>query len=91
MQNKEFKMIKKLILSTALFTVSVYGSTDELSSTDTIVGMNEKTNYPVWNTSIEKKASGESCKDGNCLSKDGKVYKFITSLRDKVKKQCRKL
>lgn len=84
-------MIKKLIISTALFMASVYGSTDQLSSADTIVAMNEKTKYPVWNTSIEKKASGKSCKDGNCLSKDGKVYKFFTSFRNKVKKQCKKL
>jgi len=84
-------MIKKLILSTAIVMASAYGSTDQLSSSDTIVTINEKTKYPVWNTSIEKKPSGESCEDGNCLSKDGKVYKFFSSFRDKVKKQCRKL
>ena len=84
-------MIKKLILSTALFVASVYGSTDKLSSADTIVAMNEKTKYPVWNTSVERKGSGKSCKDGNCLSKDGKVYKFFTSFRNEVKKQCKKL
>lgn len=90
-ENKEFKMIKKLILLTAIAIASAYGSTDQQSSADSIVKMDEKTKYTVWNTSIEKKASGESCEDGNCMSKDGKVYKFFSSLRNKVKKQCKKL
>lgn len=84
-------MIKKLILSTTLIMALVHGSTDQNSSADITAAMNEKTKYPVWNASIGKKGSGKSCKDGNCLSKDGKVYKFFTSIRDKVKKQCRKL
>lgn len=84
-------MIKKLIFSTAIVIASAHASTEHLSSGDTMMTMDEKTKYTVWSTSIEKKGSGESCKDGNCLSKDGKVYKFFSSLRNKVKKQCKKL
>jgi hypothetical protein len=84
-------MIKKLILTTIIVMASAYGSTDQRSPSDTNLKADQKTNYTVWNTSIEKKPSGESCKDGNCLSKDGKVYKFFSSLRDKVKRQCKKL
>ena len=84
-------MIKKLIVTTAMLIASAHGSTEQLSSANSSVTMNDNTNYTVWNTSIEQKPSGDSCKDGNCLSKDGKVYKFFSSLRDKVKKQCKKL
>lgn len=84
-------MIKKLILTTVLVIGVVHGSADHISSADPILTMNEKTKYAVWNPSIAEKASGGSCEDGNCIgnlnsmTKDGKVYKFLTSLRDKVK------
>ena len=91
-------MIKKLILSTALVIAVAQGSTDDLTFADpTTLTMNEKTKYAVWNPPMGKNVSGESCKDGNCIGKfscikkDGRVYKFFTSLRDKVKKQCKKL
>lgn len=84
-------MIQKMILITVLTITSAVASIDQVSPADTVVAMNEKAQQPVWNTSIEKKISGKSCKDGNCLSKDGKIYKFFSSLGKKVKKECKKM
>ncbi len=94
-------MIKKLILSTALVSGVAYGASpqhdDAVTTVATKTAITEKTKYPVWNPPMGKKESGESCEDGNCIKdlncfqKDGRAYKFFTSLRDKVKKQCKKL
>ena len=84
-------MIKQIILSTALVLGTVYGAEEPISFDRPMLAMNDKPKYNVWDTSIGKKESGESCKDGNCFEKDGKVYKFFSKFRDKVKKQCRKL
>ena len=78
-------MIYKLTVTTALLLTIAYGS------------VNEQIEYSVWKTTIAKKGSGESCDDGNCLTrsncftKDGKGYKLLSSCRDKVKKKCKKL
>lgn len=90
-------MITKLILTSTLAVAMTHGSVDGTLFTDADAPMNETTKQAVWNPTIAKKASGASCDDGNCITdlncmtKDGKAYKFITSLRDKIKKQCKKL
>jgi hypothetical protein len=84
-------MIKQIILSTALVVGTAQGTENRISDDTLMLAMNDKPKYDVWNPSMGKKESGESCKDGNCFEKDGKVYKFFTKFRDKVKKQCRKL
>lgn len=62
---------------------------------NTAVMDNEKSK--VWNAALVQKKSGESCDDGNCLedlgcfTKDGPMYKAMTSVRDKIKKLCAKL
>lgn len=90
-------MIKILILSTAIVAGVAHGASDHISSSGPILTMNDKAKHGVWNPPMGKKESGDSCKDGNCvgnfscIKKDGKVYKFITSLRNKVVKKCKKL
>ena len=89
-------MIKKSIFSMIIFTGLAYGAGENINSS-TALTMDNKVKYAVWNPPMGNKKSGESCKDGNCaknfncFKKDGKVGKFFTSLRKKVKKQCDKL
>lgn len=90
-------MIKKLILTTVLVVEIAHGSQTETLYTDFKATPNQTVKHDVWKPSISQKKAGESCDDGNCLSdldcftKDGPAYKFITSLRDEVKKLCKKL
>ena len=84
-------MIKQIILSTALVVGTAHGTENRISNDTQMLAVNDKPKYDVWNPSMGKKESGESCKDGNCFEKDGKVYKFFSKFRDKVKRQCRKL
>ena len=89
-------MIKKLILPLIITTGLAYGAENNIKSNPDLT-MNNKVKYAAWNPPMGKKESGESCKDGNCagnfncFKKDGKVRKFFSSLRKKVKKQCEKL
>jgi len=84
-------MIRKLIIAT-LLVVSLVNANNDIKKVHT-----DTTKLNVWNPTITNIKSGKSCDDGNCLEnlncfqKDGKVYTFFTSLRDKVKKKCRKL
>lgn len=85
-------MIKILIPSTAIVLGVAHGAPNHISSVGLILTMNDKTKHDVWNPPMGKQKSGESCKDGNCvgnfscIKKDGRIYKFFTSLRDKCKK-----
>jgi len=93
---KEFVMIHKLILTTGFVMGVAYGSADITLNLESKATVNEKIQYPVWKPTIAKKDSGKSCKDGNCISeskcftKDGAAYKCLTSVRDKIKRHCRK-
>lgn len=84
-------MIKRLILVTVLVVGVAYGAVDDTSSKTPVFTMNNKVKTEVWTPSIAKKESGKSCKDGNCFTKNNKMYKFFTSVRNKVKKECKKL
>lgn len=84
-------MIKHIILATVLLAGTVHATEDTISSNGQLLAMNDQPKYDVWNPPMAKKESGESCKDGNCFEKDGKVYKFFSKLRNKVKRQCKKL
>ena len=84
-------MIKQIILATALVVGTAHGAEDPISSDRTLLAMNDNPKYNVWNPTMGKKESGESCKDGNCFEKDGKVYEFFIKCRDKVKRQWKKL
>ncbi|MBT8343694.1 MAG: hypothetical protein HKP62_07075 [Sulfurovum sp.] len=93
--------MKKSILVTLLIVGLANGNDDiKIESSDsaevkTISTDNTKLN--LWKPTIAKKKSGKSCDDGNCINdldcftKDGKMYKAVTSIRDKVKKLCAKL
>lgn len=90
-------MIKKLIFTSLLTPAMAHGSVDKTLFSDIHTEVKETKKYSVWTPSIAKKPAGDSCENGNCLSdlncmtKDGMMYKFFTSVRDKVKKQCKKL
>ncbi len=94
-------MLKKLILTTALLTGLTYGASEQNNASVTTVGtktlITEKTTYDVWKPTIEKKVSKGSCEDGNCISdldcftKDGVMYKMVTSVRDEIKRFYKKL
>ncbi len=90
-------MIKKMILSTAIVVGIAHGAADNILPGGPILMMNDKAKYDVWNPPMGKKESGDSCKDGNCVGnlkcfeKDSRVYKFFSSLRKKVVKNCKKL
>ena len=90
-------MIYKLILTTSLLLGTAYGSVDKTLPAESKALVNEQIDFPVWKPSIVKKGSGESCDDGNCITrsncftKDGKAYKLFSSVRDKVKRKCKKL
>lgn len=79
-----------MIILTAIITGISYGSADIVSSSST-----SEIKYDAWNPPMGKKDSGESCKDGNCIGdicgikKDSKVYKSISSIRDKLKEKCK--
>lgn len=88
-------MIKKYIVLIAIITVTAYGNQDNITLDQSALAINNKVKYEVWNPPMGKKESAESCKDGNCigsicgLKKDGKIYKAFTSVRDKLKKNCK--
>ncbi|CAA6823473.1 MAG: Unknown protein [uncultured Sulfurovum sp.] len=90
-------MIKKLILTTVLVVQIAHGSQTETLYTEPQAKMNQTVKYDAWNPTIAEKEAGESCDDGNCLSdlgcltKDGPAYKLMASIRDEIKRQCKKL
>jgi hypothetical protein len=84
-------MLKRLILVTVLVVSAAHAAVDDVSSKMPVLTMDNKVKTEVWSPSIAKKESGKSCKDGNCFTKNNKMYRFFTSVRDKVKKECKKL
>jgi len=87
-------MLKTMILSTALIVTTAHASSETITSVGTL---DQKTEQTVWNAALEQKKGGASCEDGNCISglnlcqKDGPMYKVVTSVRDEIKRFCRKL
>ncbi len=90
-------MMYKLLFITALLSATTYGSLDNILPVGSKDSVNEQIDDVVWQPSIAKKRSGKSCDDGNCLTrsdcltKDGKAYELISSVRDKVKEKCKKI
>lgn len=90
-------MITKLILSMTLVIAVAHASKVGTLYSNPETSLNETTKHAVWKPSISQKKAGASCDDGSCLSdlncftKDGRGYKFFSSLSKKVKKQCKKL
>lgn len=90
-------MIYKLILTTTLLLGTAYASVDKNLPAESKASVNEQVELSVWKPTIAKKVSGESCHDGNCITrsncftKDGKAYKLFSSARDKVKEKCKKI
>ena len=94
-------MINKSIIATLLISnlanANNHIENAPISSVDTKKIHTDSTKLIVWNPTITNIKSGESCDDGNCIedldcfTKDGAMYKTITSVRDKVKKLCAKL
>lgn len=92
-------MIHKIIFAIILATGVSYCSSETVESVKvkTVASVKVKTELTPWKPSIEKKKSGDSCKDGNCfkgsncLTKNGAGYKLISSMFHKMKAQCKKL
>jgi len=92
-----YKSIVATLLVLSLTHADNHTQNEPLESVRIITAVTDNEQSNVWNAALVQKKSGDSCDDGNCIedlgcfTKDGPMYKAMTSVRDKVKKLCAKL
>ncbi|MEY3002659.1 MAG: hypothetical protein RLZZ428_1034 [Pseudomonadota bacterium] len=90
-------MGKNIILISVMLLGFLYGSVDTQRKTPPKNLLINTPKYTPWNPTIGQKGSGKSCQNGsclktsNCFTKNGPMFKCITSLRKKMVKHLKKI